>query len=282
MAREQRPQFSRAGPPYPSLLLWVHAASQPVRNEELQRADCSSTTFPAPSGWAACSPAPFLGGKARAARVGARHDKRGQRGRVGREKHTGCSLLSPPGGQVLSMYLPRILYWALTQPAALGVWASALREGGGGGTCLFQTKPGKPLTSPTGTITQGPSSLKLRRADPSQGKCGHVLSLPPRLPVLLVGLAPPRGAFGWKLVWPAGLSQGSMPAGASAPLHCHISVTRRGGPRMPWRGTLAKVNTRAPVLSWEGGRQPPACLGNHRGRSQVEACVEALLLLFFK
>lgn len=97
---------------------------------------------------------------------------------MGREKHTGCSLLSPPDGQVLRRCLPRITllgpYPAYT-PGSAG--PLGLGDGGGGGTCLFQTKPGKPLTSTTGTITQGPSSLKLRRADPSQGKCGHVLSL---------------------------------------------------------------------------------------------------------
>lgn len=73
----------------------------------------------------------------------------------------------------------------------------------------------KPLTSTTGTITQGPSSLKLRRADPSQGKCEHALPFCTEADDAPIGLEPLRGPLDGSLRGRQGLSPGEHASSVS-------------------------------------------------------------------
>lgn len=179
------------------------------QSRALPHSQCWLAWLPAP--W----PCPGREGRGRA-RVEAREGWRDREGLWGEgEAHELCPAL-PSRHQVLTSILPgapRRLHprecWGPGSGDRFGEWDTPLPH-----------RAGKPLTSTADTITQGPSSLKLRRAGPSQGKCGHALPLCTKCPS--AGWSP-SGAFGWKLVRQAGPPPRERASGGKCPAVLPVS-----------------------------------------------------------
>lgn len=184
-------------PPSPPAFSQILLLLSWLEDEVLQRDIQSSSTFPALVGLAACSTTPFLGEKARGEQ-GWKPERMREKVREGPyggevpfsplQTIRSCAFSKVPLERHFMTSLPSLLpweCWALGLGDGLGEWSTPLPD---------QTR--KPLTSTTGTITQGPNSLKLRRADPSLGKYGHALSLSTKVDSPPTSLGPLRGPVG--------------------------------------------------------------------------------------